>query len=64
MNTTTKNLLDSDVPDINVPLLKPKNVFKWLLLDTPNPYFNETSLLKLSKYVSKIKSLIEKSKEK
>ena len=43
MNTTSskalrseaaKNLLDTDVPNINVPLLKPKNVFKSSLLKT------------------------------
>ena len=37
---TTKNLLDTDVPNINAPLLKP------------------------TKYVSRIKSLIKSSKEK
>ena len=34
------------------------------MLDSPNPYFNENSLLKPTKYVSKIKTLIERSKEK
>ena len=26
------NILDTDVPNINTPLLKPKDVFKWLCL--------------------------------
>ena len=58
----SENIMDQPIPNINTPLLKPKNVFKWSLLDKPNPYF-EGNLLKPTKYVSKIKRLIKRSKE-
>ena len=60
-----QSILDTDVPNINVPLLKQKNVFKrGNLLDTPNPGYDFKNILQPTKYVSKIKSLIESSKEK
>ena len=61
----SKYILDTDVPNINVPLLQPKNVYKrGNLLDTPNPGYDFKNILQPTKYVSKIKSLIERSKEK
>ena len=49
---TTKNLLDTDVPNINTTLLKPKNVFKrGNLLDTPNPGYDFKNILQPTKYV-------------
>ena len=61
----SKYILDTDVPNINVPLLRPKNVYKMgNLLDLPNPGYDLKNILQPTKYVSKIKSLIETSIEK
>ena len=59
------NLLDEDVPNINTNLLKPKNVYKrGNLFDLPNPGYDFKTILKPGKYFTKIKSLVESSKEK